>query len=104
MKHSRLGDGVQIASPTTKDLGILCSINTTEEDDKYVLGSYNNIALWNKKTKEAQIQKLDIGGKLWFIQVSGLIEIMVDMRLSFLTAAMLLFLKKENQFGIWVIP
>lgn len=81
MKHCRLGDGIQIANQMTKDLGILCSINNTESEDRFVLGSYNHVAFWDRKTKEVQVVKVEVGGTVNLNQEFGHMEILMDLKL-----------------------
>lgn len=66
IKHCHLIDGHQKATEQIKDLGILLSINQAvcnENEDKFVIGCYNHIAVWNRKTKDVQVHKREVGGK-----------------------------------------
>ena len=99
MKQSRIGDGIQISTQSIKDLGILCSINKSDSDDKFVLGSYNQIALWDRKTKEVQPQKLEVGGNVGSRQEFGGTETMENLKWWFLIQAISLSLKTENKPG-----
>lgn len=67
IKHCHLTDAYQKATEQIKDLGILCSINksaSSESENKFVIGCYNHIAIWDRKSNDLQLHKRDVGG-IW---------------------------------------
>lgn len=67
IKHCHLSDGHQKATGEIKGLGIICSINkvvSKEPKDRVVIGCYNHIAVWDRKSKDLQLHKKDLGG-IW---------------------------------------
>lgn len=69
-KASRLSEATQIADQTVRNLGIICSMRKVA-DDNYILGSYNQIGRWSRKTKECQIEGYGQGGIWAYKEVDG---------------------------------
>lgn len=69
-KASRLSEPHQIADDHVRSLGIICSMQKIDEDH-YILGSYNQIGRWNRKTKEVKVEHCELGGIWGYKEVDG---------------------------------